>query len=236
MTEPFAYSNVSDRERGPLLRIAGRVVRGIAQVHEQSRPYAEAWRRDNLAALASSGPLWVALGDSLTQGVGAPSHNAGWVNLVQARLATAGRRYRLVNLAVSGARTDEVLDRQLPALEALPAPDLVTLMIGSNDLMSPRHRKTLSDTVAAVLDRLPAGSWVATLPNPSRVAAAANRVLAERAAAGHVRVIEMRDPRLRSWRGRLAADHFHPNGAGYAAMADVVADALLGPAPGSGGG
>ena len=29
-----------------------------------------------------------------------------------------------------------------------------------------------------------------------------------------------------SWRGRLAADHFHPNDAGYSAMADAIEPTL----------
>jgi lysophospholipase L1-like esterase len=39
-------------------------------------------------------------------------------------------------------------------------------------------------------------------------------------------VAEMRDGRTASWRGKLAADHFHPNEVGYAALADVVFSAL----------
>jgi lysophospholipase L1-like esterase len=31
---------------------------------------------------------------------------------------------------------------------------------------------------------------------------------------------------MRGWKGRLAADHFHPNDAGYAVMAEIVAEAL----------
>ncbi|SHG99626.1 Lysophospholipase L1 [Jatrophihabitans endophyticus] len=219
----FSYSNVNERPRGPLLTAAGLVVRGIPRVQAQALPYAEAWRRDNLAALAGTGPLWVALGDSLTQGIGAPAHDRGWVGQLRAR-----RRpdHRVVNLAVSGARTADVLERQLPVLESLPRPDLVTLMIGSNDLMRPRYRRELVGHVDALLHRLPVGALVTTLPNPSRVAAEVNRVIARVAAERGLVVAELRDPRTSSWRGRLAADHFHPNEAGYAALAEVIGDAL----------
>lgn len=37
---------------------------------------------------------------------------------------------------------------------------------------------------------------------------------------------EFRDPRLSSWSGRVAADRFHPNDAGYAAMAQIMREAV----------
>ncbi|MCW2816909.1 MAG: GDSL-like Lipase/Acylhydrolase, partial [Nocardioides sp.] len=43
------------------------------------------------------------------------------------------------------------------------------------------------------------------------------------AAAGRVRMLDLRVEGPSSWRGRLAADKFHPNDAGYAAIADVFA-------------
>jgi lysophospholipase L1-like esterase len=62
---------------------------------------------------------------------------------------------------------------------------------------------------------------VATLP-PSRTAAArANAHLAAAAAAGDLRVVDLATEGPDSWRGRLAADFFHPNDAGYAAIADA---------------
>ena len=106
-------------------------------------------------------------------------------------------------------------------------PDLVTLMIGSNDLMRPSTRRAFVERFTAILQALPPGSVVTTLPNPSRIAAAGNAVLERIAAERGLVVAELRDPRLRSWRGRLAADHFHPNERGYAGLADVIADSVL---------
>lgn len=225
-TPEFAYSNLSGRAPGRLVTVAGRVLPGVARVQQDVAPYAQAWRADNIAALAGSGPLWVALGDSLTQGIGATAHDRGWVGQVRDRLAAAGRPHRVVNLAVSGAKTFDVLERQLPVLDALQ-PDLVTLMIGSNDLMRPKNRSALSGRFEAILRRLPRGAVVTTLPNPTRIAREANALLAGIAAERGLVIAELRDPRTASWRGRLAADHFHPNEDGYAAIADVVGDAVL---------
>ena len=39
-------------------------------------------------------------------------------------------------------------------------------------------------------------------------------------------IAEFRDRRMRSWKGKLSIDHFHPNDLGYAGMAEIVAEAL----------
>jgi lysophospholipase L1-like esterase len=220
------YSNVNARPPGRFVTVAGWVLPGVRRVQSDVVPFAGAWRRSNRDALAATGPLWVALGDSLTQGVGAPSYDRGWVGQLRSRLADAGRPHRVINLAVSGATTRDVQDRQLPELQTLQ-PDLVTLMIGSNDMMRPSTRREFADRFTAILHTLPPGSIVTTLPNPSRIAAAGNAALERIAADRGLVIAELRDPRLRSWRGRLAADHFHPNERGYSGLADIIADSVL---------
>ncbi len=137
----FEYSNLSGRPPGPVLRALSHLLRGVRDVQNQVEPYAARWGQANLSALAADGPLWVALGDSMTQGVGASDYDRGWVGQLQ---TSGGSEIpgRLINLASSGARVGDVLDRQLPALAALGRrPELVTVLIGSNDLIRPRHRK-----------------------------------------------------------------------------------------------
>ncbi|MER6925586.1 GDSL-type esterase/lipase family protein, partial [Streptomyces spiralis] len=58
---------------------------------------------------------FVALGDSLTEGVGAPvgSGRRGWAALLADGLAEEPVEF--TNLAVSGAQTRDVLERQTPA-------------------------------------------------------------------------------------------------------------------------
>jgi hypothetical protein len=64
----FEYSNLNDRSPGWLLRLARRLLPGVGLVENEIKPYAEAWHQRNLEALASDEPLWVVLGDSLSQG------------------------------------------------------------------------------------------------------------------------------------------------------------------------
>ncbi len=226
----FDYSNLPPR-RGRFVTWAGRVYPGVARVQDDVAPFAAAWAAENAAALADRGagarPLWVALGDSLTQGIGAGDYDRGWVGQLRDRLAAAGREHAVVNLGVSGAKTVDVLERQLPVLDTLDA-DLVTLMIGSNDLMRPHNRKLLPERFEQILRRLPRGAIVTTLPNPAPPARQASDILLRLAPELGLVVAELRDPRTSSWRGKLAADHFHPNELGHAALAGVVADAIPG--------
>ena len=95
------------------------------------------------AASGSSQTLYIALGDSLAWGDGAsvPERN-GYVPRLATYLRGAphGDADTLVNLAVRGATTGDLLAGQLPdalALIADPATDtsVVTLSIGGNDLL-----------------------------------------------------------------------------------------------------
>ncbi len=233
MTAPaFDYSNLSDRPTGPVLRTLSALLPGVRRVQDQVAPWARAWEEHNRRVLAQDGPLWVALGDSMTQGIGASAPERGWAGQLSERLADAGWQHRLVNLSVSGARVEDVLDRQLPALHAAlaasgtAAASLVTVVVGSNDIVAARHRDGLVDRFTRMLDLLPSSSVVANLPNPRREARAVDDLLRERAAQGRLVLADMREEGPRSWRGRLAADLFHPNDLGYADMAAVVEKAL----------
>ncbi|MCX5337861.1 SGNH/GDSL hydrolase family protein [Streptomyces sp. NBC_00140] len=76
---------------------------------------------------------FVALGDSLTEGVGDPVGEGwrGWAALLAGGL---GESVEFTNLAVSGSQTRDVLERQLPAGLAL-RPDVVSVVVGVNDTL-----------------------------------------------------------------------------------------------------
>ncbi|MFE0453618.1 SGNH/GDSL hydrolase family protein [Streptomyces sp. NPDC058914] len=80
---------------------------------------------------------FVALGDSLTEGVGDPVGDGwrGWAALLAGGLSgQSGERVEFTNLAVSGAQTRDVLERQLPAGLAL-RPDIASVVVGVNDTL-----------------------------------------------------------------------------------------------------
>jgi lysophospholipase L1-like esterase len=230
MSVGFDYDNTSARPPGVFMTALSTLLPGVGAVRAQTAPYAAAWRRANDAALAADGPLWVALGDSMTQGIGASAPERGWVGQLGSHLEASGRPHRVVNLAVTGARVQDAIDHQLPALRELltmgQVPDLVTVVVGSNDVVSPTLRSGLTERFTELLDGLPDGVVAANLPNPHREARRVEALLRQREREGRLVVADMRGHGPRSWRGKLAADQFHPNDAGYAAMAHVFDLAL----------
>ena len=91
-------------------------------------------------------------------------------------------------------------------------------------------RAELPEAFARLVEALPPGAVVATLPQPRNAARKANTFVEKAAAAGRLRMVDMRVAGPNSWSGKLAGDWFHPNDAGYAALADafepVVTQAL----------
>ncbi|MFF7260376.1 SGNH/GDSL hydrolase family protein [Streptomyces sp. NPDC101112] len=196
---------------------------------------------------------FVALGDSLTEGVGDPVADGwrGWAALLADGLAPEAE---FTNLAVSGSQTRDVLERQLSAALAL-RPDLASVVIGVNDTL----RCTFDiHAVAARLDEVygalrdqGAELLTACLPDPgamlglpgalarplARRQRAVNTVvhaLSERHGAVHLHACEG------AWltdRAMWSADRLHPGERGHRQLA-VRFHALLteaglatGPAP-----
>ncbi|MFB7500247.1 SGNH/GDSL hydrolase family protein [Streptomyces sp. NPDC056161] len=77
---------------------------------------------------------FVALGDSLTEGVGDPVGAGwrGWAALLAGGMAEGTVEF--TNLAVSGAQTRDVLERQTPDALGL-RPDVASVVIGVNDTL-----------------------------------------------------------------------------------------------------
>ncbi|MFF3635181.1 SGNH/GDSL hydrolase family protein [Streptomyces sp. NPDC002250] len=152
---------------------------------------------------------FVALGDSLTEGVGDPLGEAwrGWAALLAAALTEDPGRTEFTNLAVSGARTHDVRASQTPAGLAL-RPDLVSVVGGVNDTL--RHTFDI-DAAAVRLDQVYAaftgqGATLLTacLPDPGAMLGlpgALARPLARRQRAV--------DAVVHALSGRYAAVHLH---------------------------
>ncbi|MBT2412296.1 SGNH/GDSL hydrolase family protein [Streptomyces sp. ISL-12] len=202
-------------------------------------------------------PRYVALGDSLTEGVGDPVAGGwrGWAALLAGSLAGEDERpVEFRNLAVSGAQTRDVLEAQLPAGLAL-RPDLVSVVIGVNDTL---RRAFDIHAVAARLDEVYAAFsaqdavlLTACLPDPGTMLGlpgALARPLARRQRAVNtvVHALSERYGALHlhagdgDWvtdRAMWSADRLHPGERGHRQLA-VRAHGLLaahglarGPAP-----
>jgi lysophospholipase L1-like esterase len=184
--------------------------------------------------------LVVWLGDSTAAGVGSsgPANALPWQ--VAGRL---GRPVRLTVLARSGARVADVLHRQVPELAGLK-PDVVFISVGANDATHLTRRSSFRRDYSRVLTGLPSSvSMVVLLGVPDlgapprlaeplralagwrgRALAGDVRRLAEQRHATYVDIAGQTGSAFRSHPGRyFAADHYHPNDAGYGLWADAVA-------------
>jgi lysophospholipase L1-like esterase len=227
--EDFRYSNHNQRGKSRKLQLAGWFWPGLRKVQRQIGPYAEAWMSANASELRANGPLWVVLGDSMAQGVGASSYDKGWVGQLRTMLAAEGHEYRVVNLSLSGARIEDVLDIELPALWRLGVrPDLVTVLIGANN-MSNRFRHRLVPDMTALLSQLPAHTVIGDITGDSVESQKARELLAAEAAKRQFRIADTRYAFRPPSRPKVSEDLFHPNDAGYAEIAKVFLDAIKRP-------
>ena len=153
-------AGVSGLRTGPF----GRWANGVTAMREDCAAFARYWQAHNDQVLAMDGPLWVVLGDSTAQGLGAPSPDRGYVGQVLTELRERTHLpWRVLNLSVSGALTRDVISAQLPRLPAHA--DLVTCGIGVNDILYTSPGKLFADLRALI----------ARLSNGCRPAAAACR-------------------------------------------------------------
>ncbi|MFI7414319.1 SGNH/GDSL hydrolase family protein [Streptomyces sp. NPDC049627] len=179
---------------------------------------------------------YVALGDSLTEGVGDPVGNGwrGWAALLAGGLSEPSAEF--TNLAVSGAQTRDVLETQLPAALAL-RPDVASVLVGVNDTL----RSTFDiekiaerlDRVYAAFTRQGAAVLTACLPDPgtmlglpgvlgnplARRQRAVNTVvhtLSERYGAVHLHAVD--DVWIMD-RAMWSADRLHPGERGHRQIA-----------------
>jgi lysophospholipase L1-like esterase len=218
----FTFSNLSGRMPSWFLRLARKLLPGVDKVESEIAPFAQGWHELNIAALGSAEPLWVVLGDSLSQGIGASSIECGWVPQAARALEAKGIHYRVVNLSISGATVTDVIEREIPALKGLSGPAaVVTVLVGSNDILRRELRKTLPARYEELLALLPPGSLVAVTERGRGALGEINRIVAVADASGAVRAVPVRfGSNLR------AEDHFHPNDEGYALLAADFAAAI----------
>jgi len=223
-------------KRSRLLRIGKHFIPGVKRVQMQVEPYAAAWHTANSGIIGAHEKVWVVLGDSMSQGIGASAYNKGWVGQAYAMLKAKGRSYRVVNLSSSGARIPDVLKFQLPALEKLSVkPALVTVLIGSNDLLSPIARRQLLPNLRKLLLQLPEGAFIGnvfyrpTAPRLVKLFLASNtagRLLTALARHRRLNIVSFDDAFRPPWKGTLASDRFHPNDKGYASIAEIFVAAI----------
>jgi acyl-CoA thioesterase-1 len=206
----------------------GRWTDGVNAMRADCISFAAYWDAHNQRVLGAMeddpGPLWVVLGDSTAQGLGAPGPQGGYVGqaLNQLRRRT-GQRWRVLNLSVSGSLIRDVLASQLPQLPVTA--DLVTCGVGVNDVFFSSPGRLFAD-LRTLLAKVPHGTVMLDLPLPNRLAGIfgrmsvpyvtrINRVIREVAATRELGVAAVSENFTAPWAGKFSCDSFHPSQDGY---------------------
>jgi lysophospholipase L1-like esterase len=196
-----------------------------------------------LPAAAAASVLYIALGDSTVEGVGASAPARNYVGRLHQRLLAVYPRARLVNLGVGGATAAGVLSRQLPrALELQP--DLVTLSVGPNDITRGRDLESYARDIETILgtltDRTTAVVVVNLIPDLTLTprfrgkeiearlrqrVVAFNEILIRHARTHGAEIVDLYTASHREVPGRpefIGPDHYHPSDEGYARWAELM--------------
>jgi lysophospholipase L1-like esterase len=178
--------------------------------------------------------LYVAIGDSAAQGIGASRPGHSYVGVLAERIHRhTGRMPRVANLSISGATVPMAVELELPQLRRL-RPDVVTVCIGANDI--PTFDPTrFRAGIRALFGDLPSHAIVSDLPSfyflPSeKRVLEANRIVREEAAERGLVVVGLHALTKRQglWGvvTQFAGDLFHPNDRGYRVWARAFERAL----------
>ena len=198
---------------------------------------------------------YLALGDSFTIGTGTTPDRSFPAMLVT-RWWDAGTECDLRNPAVNGYTTDDLIREELPLVEAY-APDLVTVLIGANDIVTALrdsgavtarsenrytrqlrriHERIAADAPNAARFGLPQPDWSltaagASFGDPGKIATAIerfNQIAREEAERAGGSYVDI-FPLMREQmrKGMTAPDGLHPSAAAYAEWADALKDVLL---------
>jgi lysophospholipase L1-like esterase len=229
----------------------GRWTDGVAELRADRTGFAAFWDAHNNLVLEDRArslrrgdrpdPLWVVLGDSTAQGLGAPGPRSGYVGQTLHQLRrTSGRHWRVLNLSVSGCLTRDVVSVQLPLLRELDGqPDLVTCGAGVNDILYSTPGKVLGDlrallaavpedTVVLDLPILNGFWWIVghmSVPYVNRI----NRTINEAAGERGLRVAEVSKYFVPPWTGKFSVDNFHPSQDGYRDWSRALIQVLQAP-------
>ncbi|WP_242609600.1 SGNH/GDSL hydrolase family protein [Agromyces ramosus] len=201
-------------------------------VLNETLPVHSKWWRDH--AELEGELLYVAIGDSAAQGIGASSPDRSYVGVLADEIrAVTGRTVRVVNLSVSGATVELAVQDQLPRFAKL-RPDIVTVAIGANDIAH-WDPAAFERGIRTIFGALPRHALVANLPffyfpRNERKVAVANRIVRQVAAEHGLTVVPLhrttRHQGIPGMMTQFAIDMFHPNDHGYRVWANAFAPSL----------
>jgi len=191
---------------------------------------------------ASSSLTYVALGDSLSSGVGADNYSESFPYLLAQYFAGNNYQVTLKNRAVPGAKTKDVVNSLLPSA-INDNPDIVTVLIGVNDIHGQISRDDFRKNYDLILSRLTketkAKIYIINIPYIGAdnlilppynfmydyETNQYNEIISELAKKYSVKYIDLyttTNDLFKNNGTHYAADFFHPSAQGYKIWADLI--------------
>lgn len=189
---------------------------------------------------------YIALGDSLTFGVGAKKYEEIYPYLLAQKMSANGENIILENFSVPGAKTKDLIDVFLtPAINA--EPDVITVLIGVNDIHNHIGLSQFQKNYQYILERLTnetkakiyliniplIGSDTVILPPLDYYFSTQtdnyNKVIKDLAAKYQVSYIDLNSPTknlLKRDGAHYSVDSFHPSALGYKLWAQIIYDSF----------
>lgn len=214
----------------------------ITMVNLMAPKYLSAYVLGNKAKAAEN--VYVALGDSLTAGVGVDTYELSYPYLVARSLADRAGGATLINQSFSGARSADIINLLLDeTIEKQP--DIVTILIGTNDvhgdislaaftknyedILSRLTQETKARVYAISIPYLGSGSLIRPPYNyyfPRRIRSFNEKIerLAKRYGVQYIDLYTSTTKVSVKDGPYYAADSFHPSADGYALWAPIIYD------------
>ncbi|MFA5880523.1 MAG: SGNH/GDSL hydrolase family protein [Candidatus Margulisiibacteriota bacterium] len=189
---------------------------------------------------------YVSLGDSLTAGAGAFSYEETYPYILATKMTNAGANISLKNFSVSGYKTQDLIDELLdPAINAKP--DVVTLLIGVNDIHNHIGRTQFKKNYQYILEKLTketqAKIYLINIPYIGSNTAIVppldyyfetetnqyNEIIKELATQYNLKYIDLNSSTKGLFKTdgpHYAVDSFHPSALGYKLWANIIYDRL----------
>lgn len=198
-------------------------------------------------ATNSAGLIYVALGDSLSAGVGVNDYKQSFPYLVAQKMALASdNKITHLNYSYPGARTSDLIADLLP-LAIKDQPDVVTLLIGVNDIhgkvSSAKFKNHYDNILKQLKTQTTAKINVISLPllgsdallwppfnyYYERQTLRFNEIIKDLARANNVNYIDLTGPSAEYAAANnsfYATDNFHPSNLGYDYWAQIIYEHL----------
>jgi lysophospholipase L1-like esterase len=190
---------------------------------------------------ANKALVYTAVGDSLTAGVGADKYEESYPYLLAQKFAGSNLKIDLRVQAYPGARTSDVI-RDLLELAVNNQPDVVTVLLGVNDIHGFVSQTQFAENYQEILTRLKTGTkakiYAISIPYIGtdqlilppydfyfrQQTIKFNEIIKKLAAEDNIEYVDLYTPTENMYQDHasFSADFFHPSAKGYGIWTDAI--------------